>query len=63
MNRTDGPGAFTLGTAFPRRVFTADDYERPLDSLGERDGAQRWRAAVETGGGHSVSWGAGVGDT
>ncbi|XP_043206957.1 UBX domain-containing protein 1-like [Amphibalanus amphitrite] len=34
MNRTDGQGAFTLGTAFPRRVFTAEDYERPLDSLG-----------------------------
>ncbi|XP_037088707.1 UBX domain-containing protein 1-B-like [Pollicipes pollicipes] len=34
MNRTDGSGEFTLGTAFPRRVFTAEDYEKPLDSLG-----------------------------
>ena len=36
MNRTDGQGTFTLGTAFPRKVFTTEDYERPLDSLGER---------------------------
>lgn len=34
MHRTDPAGDFTLGTTFPRRVFTEEDYERPLDALG-----------------------------
>ena len=46
MNRTDGQSDFTLGTAFPRRVFTPEDYERPLDSLGESGGGLRETAGL-----------------
>lgn len=34
MNRTDGNGPFTLMTTFPRKVFTAEDMEKPLNQLG-----------------------------
>ncbi|KAJ1519707.1 hypothetical protein ONE63_004968 [Megalurothrips usitatus] len=34
MNRTDGPGPFSLMTSFPRKVFALEDYEKPLDILG-----------------------------
>ncbi|XP_046611528.1 UBX domain-containing protein 1 [Neodiprion virginianus] len=34
MNRTDGSGLFNLMTTFPRKIFTEDDYEKPLDILG-----------------------------
>jgi len=38
MNRTDvdaaGNNRFKLQTNFPRRIFTEDEYEKPLDSLG-----------------------------
>ncbi|XP_034952379.1 UBX domain-containing protein 1-B [Chelonus insularis] len=34
MNRTDPPEPFDLLTTFPRKVFTADDYDTPLDVLG-----------------------------
>lgn len=34
MNRTDGGGPFSLMTNFPKKVFTEDDYEKPLDLLG-----------------------------
>lgn len=34
MNRTDDPGPFSLMTSFPRRVFSAEDYDKPLDVLG-----------------------------
>jgi len=34
MNRTDGDGPFKLMTNFPRKVFTQEDYEKPLESLG-----------------------------
>ncbi|XP_012258418.2 UBX domain-containing protein 1 [Athalia rosae] len=34
MNRTDGSGAFNLMTTFPRKVFTEEDFEKPLDILG-----------------------------
>lgn len=33
MNRTDGSGVFNLMTTFPRKVFTEEDYEKPLDIL------------------------------
>lgn len=35
MNRTDGEGAFSLMTSFPRKVFREEDMERPLTDLGE----------------------------
>ncbi|KAF4532703.1 hypothetical protein B566_EDAN004690 [Ephemera danica] len=35
MHRTDPPGPFSLMTSFPKKVFTADDYEKPLDALGK----------------------------
>lgn len=35
MNRTDEPGQFTLMTPFPRKVFGADDFDKPLDLLGK----------------------------
>lgn len=35
MNRKDTPGPFTLITSFPRKVFTDDDYDTPLDVLGK----------------------------
>ena len=34
LNRTDGEGAFTLMTSFPRKVFTDGDMEKPLSELG-----------------------------
>jgi len=34
LNRSDGDGPFCLMTSFPRKVFTSDDYEKPLDQLG-----------------------------
>ncbi|ERL89819.1 hypothetical protein D910_07179 [Dendroctonus ponderosae] len=34
MNRTDGDGPFKLMTSFPRKVFSTDDYDKPLDTLG-----------------------------
>ncbi|XP_051174776.1 UBX domain-containing protein 1 [Leptopilina boulardi] len=34
MNRTDGEGSFSLMTNFPRKVFTDDDFDAPLDVLG-----------------------------
>jgi len=34
LNRTDGAGAFSLMTTFPRRIYTSDDMDKPLESLG-----------------------------
>ncbi|KZC09019.1 PREDICTED: UBX domain-containing protein 1 [Dufourea novaeangliae] len=34
MNRTDGSGPFNLMTSFPKKIFTKDDYDTPLDVLG-----------------------------
>ncbi|XP_033225199.1 UBX domain-containing protein 1 [Belonocnema kinseyi] len=34
MNRKDDIGPFNLMTNFPKKVFTEDDYETPLDVLG-----------------------------
>lgn len=34
MNRTDEQGPFSLMTSFPRKVFSDDDYDKPLDVLG-----------------------------
>lgn len=34
MNRTDGDGPFKLMTSFPRKVFSPEDYDKPLESLG-----------------------------
>ncbi|XP_063223281.1 UBX domain-containing protein 1 isoform X2 [Bacillus rossius redtenbacheri] len=34
MNRTDGCGEFSLMTNFPKKVFSDEDYEKPLDVLG-----------------------------
>ncbi|XP_060857596.1 UBX domain-containing protein 1-A-like isoform X2 [Metopolophium dirhodum] len=34
LNRSDGEAPFSLITSFPRKVFTSDDYEKPLDQLG-----------------------------
>ncbi|XP_050525096.1 UBX domain-containing protein 1-A-like isoform X2 [Daktulosphaira vitifoliae] len=34
LNRTDGEAPFSLMTSFPRKVFTNEDYEKPLDQLG-----------------------------
>ncbi|KAK0175070.1 hypothetical protein PV327_008854 [Microctonus hyperodae] len=34
MNRTDSPGSFNLVTTFPRKVFSDEDYDTPLDVLG-----------------------------
>lgn len=34
MNRTDQPGAFSLMTSYPRKIFSMEDYEKPLNSLG-----------------------------
>lgn len=34
LNRTDGAGAFSLMTTFPRRIYTHDDLDKPLESLG-----------------------------
>ena len=37
MNRTDDHTPFTLMTSFPRKVFTEEDMEKPLDQLGEHN--------------------------
>lgn len=34
MNRQDTDGPFHLMTNFPRKVFASDDYDKPLESLG-----------------------------
>ncbi|XP_020295005.1 UBX domain-containing protein 1 [Pseudomyrmex gracilis] len=34
MNRTDGSGPFQLMTTFPKKVFTDEDYDAPLNVLG-----------------------------
>ncbi|OAD55235.1 UBX domain-containing protein 1 [Eufriesea mexicana] len=34
INRTDEPGPFNLMTNFPKKIFTEDDYEAPLNALG-----------------------------
>ncbi|XP_031833188.1 UBX domain-containing protein 1 [Nomia melanderi] len=34
MNRTDDTGPFSLMTNFPKKIFTEDDYDTPLDVLG-----------------------------
>lgn len=34
MNRTDLPGPFNLMTNFPKKTFTEEDYDIPLDVLG-----------------------------
>lgn len=34
MNRTDDCGPFNLMTNFPKKVFTEEDYDVPLDVLG-----------------------------
>ncbi|XP_044753966.1 UBX domain-containing protein 1-like [Coccinella septempunctata] len=34
MNRNDGEGPFNLMTNFPKKIFTSEDYEKPLDTLG-----------------------------
>lgn len=34
MNRTDGDSPFQLMTTFPKKVFTDEDYDTPLDVLG-----------------------------
>lgn len=35
MHRTDLSGAFNLMTTFPRKVFSDEDYDKPLDALGK----------------------------
>ena len=36
LNRTDGcVEPYSLMTTFPKRVFTEDDYEKPLQMLGK----------------------------
>jgi len=34
MNRSDATGPFTLMTNFPKKVFSGDDFDQPLDVLG-----------------------------
>ncbi|XP_045473867.1 UBX domain-containing protein 1 [Harmonia axyridis] len=34
MNRNDGEGPFNLMTNFPKKVFSPEDYEKPLETLG-----------------------------
>lgn len=34
MNRQDADGPFNLMTNFPRKVFMSDDYDKPLETLG-----------------------------
>ncbi|VVC41568.1 Hypothetical protein CINCED_3A018971 [Cinara cedri] len=34
LNRSDGDAPFSLMTSFPRKVFTNEDYEKPLEQLG-----------------------------
>lgn len=38
VNRKDDVGQFSLMTTFPRKVFTMEDYEKPLEALGEFQG-------------------------
>lgn len=35
MHRTDGDGPFKLMTSFPRKVFSTEDYDKPLETLGK----------------------------
>lgn len=35
MNRTDGNDSFSLMTNFPKKVFSDDDYDKPLELLSE----------------------------
>lgn len=35
LNRTDGNAPFSLMTTFPKKVFTAEDFEKPLEILGK----------------------------
>ena len=35
MNRTDKSGPFILMTNFPKRVFTENDFDTPLEVLGK----------------------------
>lgn len=35
INRTDEPGPFVLRTAYPQKVFSTDDYDKPLELLGK----------------------------
>jgi hypothetical protein len=35
MNRTDEEGPFSLMTTFPRKVFSDEDFDKPLDILGK----------------------------
>lgn len=35
MHRSDGDGPFSLMTNFPKKVFQEEDYDKPLDILGE----------------------------
>lgn len=37
LNRTDGVGPFALMMTYPRKVFGDEDYDKPLDLLGEDD--------------------------
>lgn len=34
MNRTDEEGPFSLMTNFPKKIFSFDDYDKPLEALG-----------------------------
>lgn len=35
INRSDGTGPFSLMTTFPRKIFTSEDMEKPLNQLGK----------------------------
>lgn len=35
LNRTDEPGPFNLMINFPKKVFSQEDYDKPLDVLGK----------------------------
>lgn len=35
LNRTDEPGPFNLMINFPKKVFSTEDYDKPLDVLGK----------------------------
>lgn len=35
LNRNDSEGPFNLMTNFPKKVFVGEDYDKPLDTLGE----------------------------
>ena len=48
MNRTDGDFPFTLMTSFPRKVFTDEDMEKPLQELGKEQAAQIYNFIFNT---------------